>query len=610
MQAKRVSWLIRWWVLASIVIGAILVPTNSAFARNITFKPVYSTSDDAPVPLPMTLCIDKPDGTLLICHTYTESSELTNGFSIPDWQDFTSYSLRFTIDGYYTLDRFARADFRSTYTNSILFERPLSVVSTLGVQPTEAVDNQQVTLTGTAMLAGGANTLATLAPSLPDDFVATDIEFNCTNSSSGDSCPNTTPPASVDGISYTRSVAGRAYWDMRITGQFSADAESGSKTFGLCTPLDGENICKTTSLTFTNSVPPATPTPEPTATPEPTNTPTPEPTATATPSPTSTPEPTTTPTATPTSEPTVTPTSTPTSEPTATSTPEPTPTSGPANTPTPTAEQTATSTFEPLPTATHEPTMAPTVEPTAEPTMPPTQETTPGSTATAPPTTSPTPEPRPTQVTEPEQTATRRIAVTTADGGAFPPGAQLCISGNGTSQCQPLFPELAVTMSIVPVSAGEVTVTLTDLPNGSYSVSLIDMAPYADIEFSLSVDTSSPDVTMTPVTIPYPGDAAATPVLPDPHPAQTPAPPATNPNPDANDGVSDRPAPVGAGGGTGNHHGDGTGGNGAGALVTTLPNTGQHHGHGSSAAPYTLLALVAGAVGCVALAIWHVRRMT
>lgn len=223
---------------------------------------------------------------------------------------------------------------------------------------------------------------------------------------------------------------------------------------------------------------------------------------------------------------------------------------------------------------------------------------------------------------------TLEIPVATIDGGAFPPGAQFCINGVATSECQPLFPELAVRISIIPVSTGEVTITLSELSAGTYHISLVNMQPYADIVMPLSVNPLASDLTMEPLTVPFADHAAATPVLTEqpPTPILVDQPPLRMPTPDASiieptevsgDDIDDPTSdPPGHGGDavTGypkrsTHQGDGTGGSGPPPLVTTLPSTGQHadrHAYG----PVTIaLGLMTGPICCIGIALCHTRRI-
>ncbi len=162
------------------------------------------------------------------------------------------------------------------------------------------------------------------------------------------------------------------------------------------------------SVTYSNDVPPfdTTPTPSDTPTPTPSDTPTPTPSDTPTPTPSDTPTPTpsNTPTPTPSDTPTPTPSDTPTPTPSNTPTPTPsdTPTPTPSDTPTPTPSNTPTPTPSDTPTPT--PSNTPTPTPSDTPTPTPSNTPTPTSSDTPTPTPSGTPTPTPSSTLAPTNT--------------------------------------------------------------------------------------------------------------------------------------------------------------------------------------------------------------
>lgn len=184
------------------------------------------------------------------------------------------------------------------------------------------------------------------------------------------------------------------------------------------------------------------------------------------------------------------------------------------------------------------------------------------------------------------------LPIVLADGGAFPPGSTLCIDGGDVSACQPLFPELAVTIGVDVRGPAEVRVRITDLPAGWYTISLTNMAPYADMAFPIDLTGAfgGEPLMMEPLVLPLAGT----------QPAGTPvgiAPPPGIANP-----------PVSSGFGSGGNTSADSGGSRSDApsdgIVTTLPNTGQGQ-PGDASRLISPMAVLIVTLLTIAWAIWR-----
>ncbi len=188
--------------------------------------------------------------------------------------------------------------------------------------------------------------------------------------------------------------------------------------------------------------------------------------------------------------------------------------------------------------------------------------------------------------------ATVDLPIVLADGGTFPPGSTFCIDGNAISACQPLFPELAITIGVEVRGPAEVRVRITDLPAGWYTISLTNMAPYADMAFpiDLSGALGGGPMMMEPLVLP----------LMDTQPAATPivvAPPGIANPPTSSSGS-------GSGSNTSTHSAGSRSEGQSNDIVTTLPNTGlgQQDDAGRLISPMAVLIV---ALLTVAWTVWH-----
>jgi hypothetical protein len=179
--------------------------------------------------------------------------------------------------------------------------------------------------------------------------------------------------------------------------------------------------------------------------------------------------------------------------------------------------------------------------------------------------------------------ATVDLPIVLADGGTFPPGSTFCIDGNAISACQPLFPELAITIGVEVRGPAEVRVRITDLPAGRYTISLTNMAPYADMAFPIDLS----------------GALSGGPLM-DNQPDATPV--AVAPPGIANPPISSSGS--GSGSNTSTHSAGSRSEGQSNDIVTTLPNTGlgQQDDAGRLISP---MAVLIAALLTVAWTVWH-----
>jgi hypothetical protein len=215
------------------------------------------------------------------------------------------------------------------------------------------------------------------------------------------------------------------------------------------------------------------------------------------------------------------------------------------------------------------------------------------ATAPAVPTVTPTTAP----VTPPEPTAAPvtavRFEISTADGGAVPATARLCLEGQGVDVCQPLssvvrtFAPARVSITIVRVTRTSITVQANDLPPGDYLMRLTGLAPYADITASLAFTGGT--LIVQPVVLTLPGTPEPTPVS-TATPAPTPPPLSTPQHGDGTTPASTTPPAEPT------------------PQVTGLPSTGVQPA-GPSSLPFALMLLTTGLV-IVAGTLFQRRRDT
>ncbi|MBA2758380.1 MAG: hypothetical protein H0U38_01690, partial [Chloroflexia bacterium] len=136
MTVESVGLVHRWhWVaVMALVIGMMAGTGQPAGAVSITFRAEFQPTDGKSVPLPMTLCLYKANGSELICHTYTSAGDITSGFTIPDWSHGVVYTYTLDAPGYYTTSTTIRTTSGTTVTPIIsLYPK----VSTPTPAPTE-----------------------------------------------------------------------------------------------------------------------------------------------------------------------------------------------------------------------------------------------------------------------------------------------------------------------------------------------------------------------------------------------------------------------------------------------------------------------------------------
>lgn len=579
------------------------IPTSTPTGSEMLFRPSFMVGTDGtiPLPFPFTTCVFEPEGEEKFCVTYADQAAIDMGIQAFSWEHGVSYPYTITAAGHHTPPSALRTDGQPAFVGMLRMYPDVLAVTDISVEPTAVTNGAIVTMSARAVVGAPAGTAVDIALSLPDGFVAMGIQFTCSNGTTQDRCPAGPHDVGAGGFAYAKPLGGTDFWTIEVVGSFDALAPAGEKTFGLCIAVDGDDNCRTMSVVLATS-PASTETPTPEATSTPTGTPTSAPTETPAPASTATSS-VSTETATPIPTETPVPTSTPALAPTATSATVPTSTSVPTSTATsPAPVETAT----PPPTATsiaiNPPTFAPTETPppastsTSAPTNPPPPTST--STSVPPNRPSPvpvdTPAPTPTDIPQPS-TATIELPLMLQDGGAFPPGSTLCVNGGDVSACQLLFPELAVTIGVDVRGPGEVRVRIADLPPGRYTISLVGMAPYADMTFPVDLNGAlgAGPLVMEPLVLPLAGgNPAATPVISDP----APLPDAVNPPLASGSGIG------GSSGGT-----DASSDESSGDIVTTLPNTGlgQPDNPGSPVSP---MGFLIAALLTITWAIWRVRE--
>ncbi|HEU0163802.1 MAG TPA: hypothetical protein VFQ54_02090 [Thermomicrobiales bacterium] len=223
----------------------------------------------------------------------------------------------------------------------------------------------------------------------------------------------------------------------------------------------------------------------------------------------------------------------------------------PCPTPTPTDTPTVTPTLVPTDTPTVTPTPAATETSVATSTLIPTE--TPESTATAAPTSEATG--TTTSVVTPTAGTTGDVALTvlTGDGGAIPDSASICLA----DQCT------VAGAAVSSAAASGSSFSFTGVASGAQSLTITNVAPYADLTATIDVvadTTTTTSVTLDPAAVPTePGNA--TPIT-----TVTAMPTA---------GVN--PTQPGGGG-----NGGGAPSSGGGVPVKMLPNTGTGSGGDSS----------------------------
>lgn len=570
------------------------VPTNTpppADTSAILFKPSYTvgTNDSAPLPFPFTTCVFEPDGAQKFCVTYTDPADIDAGIQAPGWKPRTDYPYTITAEGHHSLPRTIRTQGESMFLGNLRLYPDVLAVNDISVDP-EAVTGQQiVTVTG-QVVAGGPGGIDVRIPiTMPAGFVAMSIQGSCFNGSGQSSCPASPRGVDVSGLAYTKPSGGTDFWDIEITGTFSPVATPGSQTFGICVSAGEAQQCDSASVEFADAPAPThTPTASPTDTPGPTATTTPLPTSTSTAPATETPVPTATSTPTEATVPTQTPT------PLSTETPVPTATTPAVPSVTPTVAPTETS----VPTNTPE--IVSTETPTSVSTQPSLPTEPPASEPTSTPFPTDTPTPRPTDIPEPSM-STLELPLVLEDGGAFPPGSTVCVDGTGVSVCQPLFPELAVTIGVDVRGPSEVHVQIADLPPGRYTISLTGMAPYIDMAFpvDLGEPTGTGPVTMEPIVLPLASaNPQASPVAPPPV--------EVHPNPASGSGDA-RPA-GGSNAGSGSAPAVGRSDVGSGDIVTTLPNTGLGQAEDDEDSMFVPLTMTLFAILTIVLGLWRLEK--